>query len=350
MTAPQLDIEQHDALITYLQQSGRIAPGQSPRCTTLAGGVSNRTVLVELPDGQAWVLKQALAKLRVKVDWFSDPARIHREALGLTHLAKVAPPGTITPLIFEDPAHHLLAMQAVPQPHENLKTLLLSGALAPAAVRAHAVTLGGMLGWIHRESGRQNRTLAKTFDDRTFFETLRLEPYYQYTATQQPASQAFYDKLVAATRTRRMTLVHGDFSPKNILVRGNDLVLLDHEVVHWGDPAFDLGFMLAHLLSKAHHLPEQREAFREAAHAFWHAYLKQTRSVGWNKDLDVWAARHAIGCLLARVDGRSPLEYLTPEQRDRQREKILYFMQRFVLAWPEGIEPFIDHFVAQIAW
>src|SRR4051812_49673507 len=115
----QIDIEQHDQLLAYLRATNRIASTETPHMETLAGGVSNRTVLVERPIGESWVLKQALAKLRVKVDWFSDPARVHREALGLKWLAQLAPAGTITPLVFEDEANHLLAMQAVPRPHEN---------------------------------------------------------------------------------------------------------------------------------------------------------------------------------------------------------------------------------------
>src|SRR3954469_24322059 len=126
MAADPLDIEQPDALAAYLRASGRVGADEPLRIRTLAGGVSNKTVLIERASGEAWVLKQALAKLRVNVDWFSDPARIAREALGLWHLPQISPPGTITPLIFEDLPNHLLAMVAVPQPHENWKTMLLA--------------------------------------------------------------------------------------------------------------------------------------------------------------------------------------------------------------------------------
>src|SRR5689334_7158814 len=119
MSDVPLDIEQPGQLLAYLRATNRIARDETPQMKTLAGGVSNRTVLVKRASGEAWVLKQALAKLRVRVDWFSDPARIHREALGLRWLEKLAPPGTITPLVFEDEQHHLLAMEAVPEPHEN---------------------------------------------------------------------------------------------------------------------------------------------------------------------------------------------------------------------------------------
>src|SRR3954464_2965545 len=146
--ASEMNIEQHDHLIAYLSDVGRIARDESPKCTTLRGGVSNRTVLVERASGEAWVIKQALAKLRVQVDWFSDPARVHREALGLEYIAKLAPPGTITPLVFEDESQHLLGMQAVPQPHENWKTMLLAGRVDSDQVEQFARLLGA----IHRES------------------------------------------------------------------------------------------------------------------------------------------------------------------------------------------------------
>jgi aminoglycoside phosphotransferase (APT) family kinase protein len=226
---------------------------------------------------------------------------------------------------------------------------MLSGTLDLKALAAHADALGDMLGWIHRESGTRNRTLAKLFDDRSYFESLRLEPYYVYTSTQQPRSKAFYDKLIDATRSRRHTLVHGDFSPKNVLVHEGTLVLLDHEVIHWGDPAFDVGFMLAHLLSKARHLPEHRSDFVIAAHKFWISYFIQIKKAGWRKDLEVWAARHTLACLLARVDGRSPLEYLTPIEREQQREDVLQLMQRFMLAWAVDVSELIDAYAEKLA-
>src|SRR5438132_10367595 len=118
-----LDIEKPDELLAYLRRTARIAGDETPRITVLAGGVSNRTVLVERATGESWVLKQALAKLRTQADWFSDPARVHQEALGMRWLTKLAPAGSITPLVFEDFDEHLIAMQAVPQPHENWKAM-----------------------------------------------------------------------------------------------------------------------------------------------------------------------------------------------------------------------------------
>ena len=329
-----LDIEQHDALLAYLRSAGHIAAGESPTLTTLLGGVSSRAVKVERPAGPRWVIKQSLARLRVEVEWYSNPERIHREALGIRWLSDLAPPGSVPALVFEDHAQHLLAMNAVPQPHCNWKTALLAGALDVDHVRQ----FGHLLGTIHRRASERQSEIASVFDDRSVFESLRIEPYYGYTACQVPDAAPFMAHLIECVRGRRITLVHGDYSPKNILVHAGRLVLLDHEVIHFGDPAFDLGFSIAHLLSKAHHLKDKRDAFTSAAEIYWRAYRESIGEVEWAGDLEGHAIRNTLGCLLARVAGRSPLEYLSCDQRTRQREVALRLMREIPpsiadLAW-----------------
>ncbi|HEU5098718.1 MAG TPA: phosphotransferase, partial [Roseiflexaceae bacterium] len=160
----ELDIERPDALLAYLRRSGYIATDEQPTITNLGGGVSNRTVLVERPGGEAWVLKQALRRLRVPVEWYSSPERIHREALGMRWLGQLAPPGSTTNLIFEDHDNHILAMQAVPQPHQNWKTMLLAGQLDMRQVEQ----FGQLLGTIHRAAYQQRDQIAAAFNDRSF--------------------------------------------------------------------------------------------------------------------------------------------------------------------------------------
>ena len=314
-----LDIEDAPALIEYLRQTGRIAADEQPRITVLQGGVSNRTVAVERASGEAWVLKQALAKLRVQVDWFSSPTRIEREARGLEWLPRLAPAGSITPLVFEDPAHNLLAMQAVPQPHENWKSALLAGRICAEHFRQFARLLAA----IHDEAYGRRAEVAEVFADRSFFESLRMEPYYSYAAEQVPEAAPFLHALMAETRACRITLVHGDYSPKNILIHEGRLVLLDHEVIHFGDPAFDVGFSLTHFLSKGHHFPALRSQFGEAAREYWRVYRELLGAQPWAGELEARAVRHLLGCLLARVAGRSPLEYLAAGERARQRQAVL---------------------------
>ncbi len=337
MPTQGLDIEDSHALREYLVQQGRIEPDERPAIRILPGGVSNRTVLVEREGGDAWVLKQALSKLRVAVDWFSDPLRIHREAAGLRWLVRLAPPRSIPNFLFEDFDHSLLAMEAVPQPHQNWKTMLLAGDLRIE----HAEAFGALLAAIHTGARRFDAELRGTFSDTSHFESLRLEPYYGFSAEQVPQAAAFLRSLIDETRASPLTLVHGDYSPKNVLITGDTLVLLDYEVVHFGDPAFDLGFSLTHLLSKAHRICTHREAFATAALRYWYAYRHGCDDPSWVRAIEARTVRHTLGCLMARVAGRSPLEYLNERERRIQREATLRLMESSPAAVPELIAKFI---------
>jgi aminoglycoside phosphotransferase (APT) family kinase protein len=326
-----VDIENIPELLDYLRMSGRIDPGEVPACQVMAGGVSNRTVLVARPNGEKWVLKQALEKLRVADDWFSPPERILREAAGMAALRRIAPPGSITRLLFTDRENHLLAMECVPEPHENWKAVLLSGRVEPAHVEQFAQLLVA----VHRRG--TGREFQEQFDDRSFFESLRIEPYYVTTAARVPAARAFLEVLVEETRARRLTLVHGDYSPKNILIHAGRLVLLDHEVIHFGDPAFDVGFSMAHLLTKAHHVKSARPALDAAAEHYWKVY-----SQGGGLAAEGPSIWHTLGCLLARVAGRSPLEYLDQEERRRQQMVVLSLLDNIPHSMSELIGRFLE--------
>jgi 5-methylthioribose kinase len=331
-----IDIENADDLLGYLRESGRIGKQETPTFCALRGGVSNKTVLLRRPDGNHWVLKQALPKLRVQADWFSDPSRIRVEANALRYLPLITPPKTVPKLLFEDPEQQLLAMEAVPEPHENWKERLLSGRLD----RDFFSQFGRLLASIHSRSYEVREELFPTFADRVFFETLRLEPYYQFTGERVPEAAPFLADVIAANRTHCVTLVHGDYSPKNILVFEGRLILLDHEVVHVGDPAFDLGFSLTHLLSKGFHLKKHRSAFLEAAVEYWKVYKSETGSAPCFKGIETRAVSNTIACLLARTSGRSPLEYLSIDERSQQKEAALHLIRHRPDTLPGLVEEF----------
>ncbi len=337
--ASSFDINDPDQLNAYLRDRGHIPALETPSHRVLTGGVSNRTVLVERPSGEAWVLKQALHKLNVAVDWFADPARVHREAAGLRWLAQVLPAGTVPEFVFEDKTAHILAMSAVPQPHDNWKDLLLRGQVDEDAVRS----FGRCLGMVHR-SGRNDPHAQGFFSDRSFFEALRLEPYYLFAAESLTGESAdFLRNLVVETRAVADTVVHGDYSPKNVLIWDSRLVLLDHEVIHFGDGAFDVGFALTHLLSKAHHMKAYQSQFVTAARMFWSEYVNAATPP--SSTFEARAVRHTLACLLARVIGRSPLEYLSTEARIRQKA----VTQQLIHQPPQTIGELISRFAAAIA-
>jgi len=333
----ELDIEEFDALRLYLAQF----PGMGTPVSfkKLAGGVSNRVVQVTWADGRSWVLKQALSKLRVAVDWFSSPQRILVEAKALRWLNRLAPPGTTPAFRFEDPANHLMAMEAIPEDHENWKSVLLSGRV----VTDHFEQFGFLLGMIHRKSVEFGPDVCAAFAEPSYFESLRLEPYYLYTAERVPAASDFLRALSEETKRHKLSLVHGDFSPKNALLYRGKLVLLDYEVVHYGDPAFDVGFALTHFLSKANHMIEKRDHLTTAAAQFWRVYFKEVAPLGWDA-IEPRIVRHILGCLLARVAGKSPLEYLTADEAARQRSLTLLLMENP----PNKVEDLIDEFAEKI--
>jgi hypothetical protein len=314
-----IDVEDFGQLQGYLRDTGRIGSRELVSIRLLGGGVSNKTLLVVRSSGESWVIKQALPKLRVQSDWFSDPARIQVEANGLRYLPRVTPKGSTTALLFEDTAENLLTMEAVPEPHQNWKQQLLSGEIN----REFFGQFAKLLGSIHRESFRLRHELAPVFADKQYFKTLRLEPYYEYSATVVRETAPFLKELVAWTLSRSDTLVHGDFSPKNVLLHHNRLVLLDHEVVHFGDPAFDVGFSLTHFLAKALHLPQKRQKLVEAALHYWKLYVDEVRGMPWTGNFDFRAAQHTLASLLGRVCGRSPLEYLNKGERAVQQKIVV---------------------------
>jgi aminoglycoside phosphotransferase (APT) family kinase protein len=327
-----LDIEQPGAALRYLRGRDELDADETPTVTVLPGGVSSRAVLVR-SDRRAWVMKQALAKLRVPVDWFSDPLRVHREASALRWWAKHVP-GAAPDLVFEDEREHIVCMSAVPFPHENWKSILLAGIVDAGYVRQFAATLAR----VHVHSAARLAELEEEFGDRRFFETLRLEPYYGFAASQVPVAAPFLRRLQADTRVVRATLVHGDYSPKNALAESGRLWIVDHEVSHLGDPAFDLGFSSAHLLSKAHHVVEARERFLDAARAYWRWYSVETRAEPWYEGLEKRAVRHTLGCTLARVAGRSQLEYMSEAEKVRQRDMLLPLLE----TPPSGFNELVD--------
>ena len=330
-----LNIEEPLQLLPYLRDRGLIGDADELSFQILRGGVSNRTVFVGRGGRGDWVIKQALPKLRVQVDWFSDPVRIQREACGLRWLGRIIP-GHVPEFIFSDCQRNVLAMTAIPQPHFNWKTVLLKGRTDGRL----AQSFGSLLAKIHGAAD-QFPELADEFAERRFFEELRLEPYYGYTATQVPEAAPVIKHLIEATRARQFALVHGDYSPKNALIYQDNLVILDFEVIHFGDPAFDIGFSLTHFLSKAHHLPARRCAFLDMARQFWTSY-GDALSLELREPVGQFAVKHTLACMLARVAGRSPLEYLDASERQRQKRIVLELMNQDIQDIPSLINAFGD--------
>ena len=288
--------------------------------TPLGGGVSNTVLLAESPHGRI-VCKQALEKLRVEADWRSRPDRTLREADSLQAVAPLLPPGAVPEILFIDRTNCIYAMAAAAASSTDWKTALLRGHIDPAIATAAGHTLGTII----RGTWQQPAWEAQ-FGDQTVFDELRLDPYYRFTAARHPDCAAHFEQLIESCRTRRVSLVHGDWSPKNLLTTEAGVMAIDFEVVHYGNPCFDLGFLLCHLVLKSILTPAHAPALKACAHAFWSALALPTELPG--------TSAHLGGLLLARADGKSPAEYLTLPERDILRRTA----KQIIKTPPESIE------------
>jgi D-3-phosphoglycerate dehydrogenase len=267
--------------------------------TPLDGGVASDIRVVEGPNGPE-VIKRALPKLKVAADWFSDPARSSIEVAAIGAFADLIGPDFVPEVLWSQPEENLFSMRLVDPRLRNWKKDLLIGRIdVRTAIRA-----GELLGQVHTRSIKRT-DLRSQFADTRYFEELRVEPFFLRVAAADRVLGAAIEVIAAGMGQRKSALVHGDYSPKNILADGSDLVILDFEVTHWGDPRFDVAFCLSHLILKAQRCTATSLAVRQVITSFIAGYRTHGPSV-LDRDLV-----QITGCLLlARLEGASPIDYL----------------------------------------
>lgn len=305
----------------YLRERGRVPGGRGVRVQALGWGVSNVVMRVDVEGEPPFVLKQARERLRTKALWISRLERIWTERAALDLLAHVLPQeqegAGVTPrVLFAEPDDFLFAMTCAPDDSVVWKEQLLAGEADVAVTRAAGLILGS----IHVETlghpALQDGPLAET----VVFGQLRIDPFYRTIARAHPDLAPEINTLIGSLEEpATRTFVHADFSPKNILVHSQGLTLVDFETAHAGDPAYDLGFVLSHLLLKGVRAAPADVSLLALTRVFHDAYLDR---VGSRLDADLVrrACRHAAACSLARVDGTSPVDYLdTPRQASVRR-------------------------------
>ncbi|HEX4326282.1 MAG TPA: aminoglycoside phosphotransferase family protein [Burkholderiales bacterium] len=306
--------------IAAFTQAGLIAPGEIPSIEPLTGGVSSDIVLVQ-SGSRRFCVKRALAKLKVAADWRAPVERNRSEADWFEVVGAVLPQAV--PKIVADHADEgWFAMEYLPPEQYPLwKAQLRDGEIDVD----FAAAVGGALAKIHAATaGRAD--LAKRFATDHIFFPIRLEAYLLATAEKHPECAAELRALVEVTGSTKLALVHGDVSPKNILrgpisPKNAGPVFLDAECAWYGDPAFDLAFCLNHMLLKCLWRPLHAAAYLRCFDALAAAYLD---GVNWEPParIEERVARLLPGLFLARVDGKSPAEYITEEAQKQQVRKV----------------------------
>jgi 5-methylthioribose kinase len=294
-----------DTVLAYLIEKKIISASDQAEVEVLTGGVSN-VVLAITTKNQKMVLKQALAELMVAQKWEADQRRAIVEANAIALFHKLSP-DQVPNLVFLDPERFILILDRVPVGSTVWKSDLLDGVINPDI----AEVLGTTLAQWHN-FGEKDKEARIQFMEDSLFEQLRIDPFYRFVAAKNEALKPVISRLINELEGDKTTIVHGDFSPKNIMVGMDDQVyILDFEVTHVGNPVFDLAFLLAHLLCKKFRTDEplEEKLLGAAAERFINAY-EVIRPFASSLSL------HTALIALARVEGKSPVNYLDPNKQN----------------------------------
>ena len=299
-----------EAFLCALERMGLIGAGEAPRVVPLPGGVSSDIVRVDLERGPVCI-KRALARLKVEADWQAPVERNDWERAWMKTAATIVP-NAVPKILGEDSDAGMFAMEYLdPQTYPVWKNQLRDGVIETAT----AAQVGRTIAAIHgATAGRKD--IEQAFSTDHIFVPIRLDPYLRATAERHPECARRLEDLAVRTANTKIALVHGDVSPKNILVGPSGPVFLDAECAWYGDPAFDLAFCLNHMLLKCIWRPQWTGNYLACYDALARAYLDV---VTWESttDLEQRTAYLLPGLLLGRVDGKSPVEYVT-EEADRE--------------------------------
>ncbi len=298
-------------ILDALRRMGLLADGETPAAEALTGGVSSDIWKIASARG-TFCIKRALAKLRTEKDWYAPVSRNANEAAWM-RIAARAGPSAVPDLIGEDADAGMFAMAYLdPADHPVWKSLLRDGHVVPA----EAAAVGDALGRIHAATAGDAAVGGRGATD-ALIHALPQAPDLLRTPEAHPDLANRLRDLAGVTAETRLVLVHGDISPKNILIGPGGPVFLDAECAWYGDPAFDLAFCLNHMLLKCVWRPQWTDGYLACFHELRDAYL---RHVSWEPAGAMEARTAALlpGLLLARIDGTSPVEYIT-EENDKDR-------------------------------
>ena len=321
-----------------LVRLGLMSAGETAVAERLTGGVSSDIWRVRA-GGRDFCVKRAMAKLAVKDDWFV-PVERNRYERQWYEVASSRVPGSAPRVLAHDDDAMFFAMEWLdPADHVLWKADLMAG----RADVALAAAVGARLAAIHAATAG-DATIAAMFPTGTLFEAIRLDPYLRATGRRHPDLAGALEGLADRTAATQRALVHGDASPKNIMAGPDGPVFLDAECAWYGDPAFDLAFCLNHMLLKCLAVPASAPGYLASFDALRDAYL---RGVAWEEPAGLEGRVAALlpGLFLARVDGKSPVEYVTEEA---VRARVRRVATPFIRQPPPGLAEIRDAWAREI--
>lgn len=321
-----------------LKTAGLVEDATDLHLTRLPGGVSSDICKIEV-DSRVFCIKQALDQLKVEAEWHA-PLERNRFEVYWNQIANGISPGSAPEILYHDSENMFYVMNYFdPENYPLWKKQLSEGRIQSSI----AADVGRVLANIHNATANNDK-VHNQFPRTDIFHDIRLEPYLLATALHHPDLLPRLTQLCERTAGTRLAMIHGDVSPKNILVGPDGPVFLDAECACIGDPAFDLSFCLNHLLLKCIWRPRWTSAYLESFSAMKQAYLE---NVNWEPpdEIEVRAASLLPALLLARIDGKSPVEYIdTEHDRAKVRQVSRALLQRsfqqleqIALTWREAL-------------
>jgi aminoglycoside phosphotransferase (APT) family kinase protein len=331
----------HDSreILDFLRDAG-LTPPEDATCVPLTGGVSSDIWKV-VWDGRALCVKRALSRLKVQALWTAPVERNQYEVAWMRTAGAIVP-GCVPPVVAHDPRRGMFAMSYLdPEEYRLWKWALREG----DAASDFAARVGATLVSIHSGTAH-DPDVARAFATDHIFHDIRLDPYLLATGRAHPVLAAQLERIAGVTASARHALVHGDVSPKNIFIAPDGSpVFLDAECAWYGDPAFDLAFCLNHLLLKCLWVLRARSGFLSCFRSMARSYLD---GVDWEPaaQLEARAAALLPGLFLARIDGKSPVEYVVEEAQRRLVRATAFpliqqpvaSLEEVVVAWERCIE------------
>lgn len=327
-------------LLAFVVQQGLAEPGAPLRWTALTGGVSSDIWRLDVP-GRSLCIKAALPKLKVAGNWQAPVARNSHEWDWICFADKTMP-GVVPRPVAHDPALGAFAMDFLDGSQFPVwKASLLQGQIRTTTAEQVASTLARLHG-----VSAGDAALREQFATDDVFYPIRLEPYLIETGRKHPDVRAALEQLSESTLATKLALVHGDVSPKNILIGPTLPVILDAECAWYGDPAFDVAFCLNHFLLKCLARRQWAAQYLACFDRFAATYLA---TVSWEsaQALEARVTRLLPALFLARIDGKSPVEYVVADaDKDLVRGVALPLIRtapatlaQVRKAWQKALEP-----------
>ena len=316
---------------------GLLSKSQKYNFKKITDGVSSDIWHVKTSNNE-YCIKRALAKLTVKEDWFAPIERNNFEANYFTNCKSIIPKSFPT-LLGHDKKNFILALEWF----DNNKFVVWKKKLLEKSISLKdGKRIGRLLGIVHKYYYKKKKFKKIFLNDKTFY-AIRIEPYLVFTSKFYPELLSYYKSTIAFLTKNQNTVIHGDFSPKNILIGKNYPIILDAETACWGNPIFDLAFLNNHIILKSILNKDIFKSYLNLSKSFLETYLSHFPIINTKNYLKKFIILQAL-LILARVDGKSPVEYFNNKNKILARNlakriisKKIYNLNNLFQVWENAI-------------